>query len=128
MYSWKKNLPFCSGRLQKIAQNLYETGICDISEELDWYEIAINRDRLEEFDLEPPINVVYTPRNSGGKGCWFNKTPQRKIRDPENVPRKEDEHFSEGYAIISKYDNYIKEILEEGNLVFNTTPETFKES
>ncbi len=122
MYSWERDLPFCSGRLQKITENIYETEICNVSSELNWDEIAINRERLKKFDLEPPVQAIYIPRGGDPKH-FFNKTVQRKIVDPEYKTNREDKYFLDGYAVISEYDNYLKEILKERSIVFNTSPD-----
>ncbi len=125
MYSWRRKLPFCSGRLQKISENIYETEICDISKDLNWNEIAINEERLKRFDLHPPVHAIYIPR-SGKPKPSFDKTVQRIIVDPKDRVNKDDKMYTDGYAIISEYDNYVKEIVDESNVVFNTTPDIFK--
>ncbi len=125
MYSWKRKLPFCSGRLQKISENIYETGICNISKNLNWNEIAINEERLKKFDLDPPVHAVYIPRNGKPKPS-FDKTVQRTIVDPKNKVNEDFERYTGGYAVVSEYDNYIREMLKESNVVFNTTPDIFQ--
>ncbi len=109
-----------SGRLQKIFSSRIETGICNASKNLNWDEIAINKENIEEIGLELPLEARYVPRSlEPNKRCTDN-TFKRKIVNPaERLEIENDSFVSQGYAIISEYDNYYKEMLEEKNVILS---------
>gem|GEM_PF-2773619 len=117
------DLDYRSGRLQKIFSSRIETEIYNDSEELDWNEIAINKENLKDLGFETPLEAVYIPRSGKPKRLHSDKTVQRRIVDISEILDVEgDLYLSRGYAVISPFDNYYNEMLEEGNVVLDVTP------